>query len=513
MNTPPEDQSSPSATEILQIAQWIYHGAKSSLAERARLPLEDQLTSAQLEAVSRLRTRDAIIQKRSQTDAGIVADLRSVAPAITSDDLQDLAQLAPVITELILPHLHTAVPDARWFTSFAHLSHLDLNHGALSTDLVLSLRSLPSLTSLNLFGAELSENALASLDLPQLEALFLGDVTMKPATLNRIRARHPSTRVHGSFDLEATAAITQNARHNSTTFHPGEPIVFGEQISPLGIRHSFLICGKFTGIISEENEVLWRGPDHARDGMVLPNGNVLLSAANEAREYRHNSQEIVWSYRLDPRNKELGTVFRLPSGNTLVVERGEVPRLLEISPEGTAAVEVPLQPETDNAHMQTRMARKLPNGNYLVPHLLAFKVKEYTPTGEVVKVIATDLPELGGREDRNWPFTAIRLPNGNTLVNLTNGNKTVEFAPDGSVAWRIDNSDVDGRFADPCGAQRLPNGNTIICAYGQRNPEKIRIFEVTPDKKVVWDLIFPPTNAHEVHILTTNGTPVTPIYR
>ena len=64
---------------------------------------------------------------------------------------------------------------------------------ALPDDLVLSLQSLPLLTSLNLFGAELSENALASLDLPRLDALFLGDVTMKPATLNRIRARHPAT--------------------------------------------------------------------------------------------------------------------------------------------------------------------------------------------------------------------------------------------------------------------------------------------------------------------------------
>ncbi|MCH8860264.1 MAG: hypothetical protein IH843_03860, partial [Thaumarchaeota archaeon] len=32
--------------------------------------------------------------------------------------------------------------------------------------------------------------------------------------------------------------------------------------------------------------------------------------------------------------------------------------------------------------------------------------------------IKTDLEELGGRKAENWPFTAIRLANGNTLVNL-----------------------------------------------------------------------------------------------
>ena len=153
--------------------------------------------------------------------------------------------------------------------------------------------------------------------------------------------------------------------------------------------------------------------------------------------------------------------------------------MLEVSREGEIAVEVPLKPDTDNAHMQTRMARKLPNGNYIVPHLLGFAVKEYAPDGKVVRTIRTDLEELGGRKEENWPFTAILLGDGRLLVNLTHGNKTVEFDGEGKVVWRVDNSDVDGRFADPCGGQRLANGNTVICSYGQRNPNKAKVFEIT----------------------------------
>ena len=37
--------------------------------------------------------------------------------------------------------------------------------------------------------------------------------------------------------------------------------------------------------------------------------------------------------------------------------------------------EIPLQPETDNSHMQSRMGKKLASGNYLVPHRTNF-VKE-----------------------------------------------------------------------------------------------------------------------------------------
>jgi len=281
----------------------------------------------------------------------------------------------------------------------------------------------------------------------------------------------------------------------------------GRQVSDQGIRHSFLVTGsKMTAIFNEESEIIWWVKGGSRDGTVLPNGNILICEARRVVEYAKGSTDIVWSYQLDrKKNKEIAAAWRLDDGNTLIVENGKSPRLLEITPGGKSAIEVALQPETDNAHMQTRMARKLPNGNYLVPHLLAFSVKEYAPSGEVVKVIKTDLEELGGREGRNWPFTAIRQSDGSTLVNLTNGNKTVVFDKDGAVKWRCDNQDVEGRFADPCGAHMLPNGNVVIGSYGQKDRSKPIYFEVTPDKKVVWEFFHPLAKSHEIHVLTTNG--------
>ena len=282
---------------------------------------------------------------------------------------------------------------------------------------------------------------------------------------------------------------------------------FGQQVSADGVKHSFLVTGSITAIIGEDCEIIWQVADRSRDGFVLPNGNVLVSNGHEAKEYKRDG-EVVFQYTLSSVNKELGTVVRLPDGNTMVVERGFKPRLLELGTDGNVLVDVPLQPDSDNAHMQTRMARKLPNGNYIVPHLLAFAIKEYAPDGKVVRVIKTDLEELGGRQAENWPFTAIELASGNLLVNLTHGNKTVEFNPAGEVAWRVDNSHVDGRFADPCGGQRLANDNTVICSYGQRNPDKAKVFEITREKKVVWEYINPKlTGVHEIHVLTTNGEP------
>jgi hypothetical protein len=44
------------------------------------------------------------------------------------------------------------------------------------------------------------------------------------------------------------------------------------------------------------------------------------------------------------------------------------------------------------------------------------------------------------------------------------------------------------KFVSPylSGAQRLPNGNTLICDGGSG-----RVFEVTPDGKTVWQLVNP----------------------
>ena len=269
------------------------------------------------------------------------------------------------------------------------------------------------------------------------------------------------------------------------------------------IRHSYLVLGNKTAIIAEDGNVAWEYAGGTRDGFVLPNGNVLLAYTDRVVEVTREKQ-VVFTYQRSKENKEIGTTERLANGNTLITEEGVKPRLFEVNPQGEVVVDFPLQPETDNAHMQTRMARKLKNGNYLVPHLLAFAIKEYRADGQVVQTLKTDLEEIGGRKVGNWPFTAIRLEHGNTLTTLTNGLKVVELDAQGAVVWKVTTDEVQGLLRDPCGAQRLANGNTVVGSHGAN--KGVSIIELTREKEMVWKSDHPfAASVHHLQILTTNG--------
>ncbi|MDG1832206.1 MAG: hypothetical protein P8J63_03170 [Verrucomicrobiota bacterium] len=279
------------------------------------------------------------------------------------------------------------------------------------------------------------------------------------------------------------------------------------------ITHSFLGVGKANRvvIVGEDGKVQWRFDMPASDGWVLPNGNVLLALYGTkgfpnggVAEVNRKTKEIVWSYK--GQQKEISTVQPLGNGKYLVAELGPEPRAIVINRSGKILKSMILACQKQNAHMQTRMLRILPNGNYIAPHLLDFAVKEYEPaTGKVLRSFPTD---DRGRAKRDWPFTAIRLADGNTLIGCTNGNRIIEVDAKGKIVWSVTNEDIGEKlFDDACGVQRLPNGNTVVTSYHAKG-NAVKLFEVTRDKKVVWRYNGLAAGFHHFQILTTNGRPL-----
>ena len=246
-----------------------------------------------------------------------------------------------------------------------------------------------------------------------------------------------------------------------------------------------------------------QGSQGSRDGWVLANRNVLL-ALSQSKKYpgggavevtREN--KIVFEFK--GTQSEVNTVQAVEKDHFLITEAGAKPRLLEVNREGKIVVEIPLQAQTKNHHMQSRMARKLASGNYLVPQLLDKVVREYSPQGKVVWQVKTP----------NMPFTAIRLDNGNTLIGCALGHLVIEVDKDGKIVWQVTNDDLPGRpINDACGVHRLPNGNTVITSH-HATKNDVKLTEVTEDKKIVWTHRDPTKpGIHHFQILDTNGKAV-----
>jgi hypothetical protein len=282
--------------------------------------------------------------------------------------------------------------------------------------------------------------------------------------------------------------------------------------SPSGITHRFIAFGKRTRIIEGDGRTSWLYPTETRDGQMLPDGNVLLVLARNDT-YLHGGAMVV-KPRLPIGGKaqfvwpgtqsEVNTAIAWAGNHIIASEAGPRPRIVEVNDAYQELQSIPIKCQLENHHMQSRMARRLANGNFLVPQLLDRVVREYTPQGDVVWEFKTpDEPKEA------WPFTAIRLPNGNTLVTCTHANMVLEVDPTGKTVWKVTNADL-GRalINDACGAQRLPNGNTVICSYAI-GEGGTKLVEVTPDKKVAWTFAEKdPDGIHEVQILDTNGVRV-----
>ncbi len=277
--------------------------------------------------------------------------------------------------------------------------------------------------------------------------------------------------------------------------------------------HSFLACGSKTYIMGEDGKKSWTYPASTRDGYVLDDGSVILTLS-KSKKYRggavvkinpEGEETLIWKGT----QSEVNSAQPTEEGNFVITEAGAKPRLLEITAEGKVAAEFPLGCQKKNHHMQTRMARKLPDGTFLAPHLLDFAVFQYSPKGEVISKLDTTVPGDTERKIRSWPFTAIRHGDGHTLVCCTNGNRVVDFDKNGKVVWTLTNDDLPGKWLqDPCGGQVLPNGNIVITSYagGRVDRNAPKVFEVTREKKVVWKYVDgQAAGIHHFQVITTNG--------
>jgi hypothetical protein len=249
-------------------------------------------------------------------------------------------------------------------------------------------------------------------------------------------------------------------------------------------------------IVAADGKLEWEikvGAIH--DAHILPNGNVLLQQGWTKVQEVTPDKQVVWEYDAAKANGaqpvQIHAFQRLDNGFTMVAESGPA-RIIELDKDGKLQHEVKLKVDHHNTHSDTRLVRKLANGNYLVAHESDGFVREYDAQGKVVwefEVPLFDKPKKGGHGPEAWGnsvFSATRLANGNTLIGAGNGHSVLEVTPAKQIVWKVEQNDLQGiTLAWVTRVERLANGNTIIgnCHAGPANPQFI---EITPEKKVVW---------------------------
>ncbi len=252
--------------------------------------------------------------------------------------------------------------------------------------------------------------------------------------------------------------------------------------------------------------ILWevRHSDHHHDAVRLRNGNVLLLcmaaipadlavrvqgglAGTEHGGVMYGDYvvemttagRIVWEWRswehLDPETDRItlqdrryewthgNTVAEMPDGG-IVLSFRDISTVLVVDRRSGRITWKLGSPPLAQQHAPT----PLPNGNLLIFDNGTHRPDHPVPYSRVIEIDrATKQIVWSFQERRLWDFfspyisNAQRLPNGNTLICEGNFGRLFEVTRDGTVVWEY----VNPYFAPPAGQPDAPSQNSVFRAY------------------------------------------------
>jgi len=234
-----------------------------------------------------------------------------------------------------------------------------------------------------------------------------------------------------------------------------------------------------------QSNPVWKHPSGSHhDCERLPNGNTLSVCHGRAHYPAICSRPMLYDYLLEiTPDHQIAWEWHYATHEEQIRQLVEVPGPLEHYRDWPHINTVESLPDTPLGRADSRFKA----GNVLFSprhcHLIAVIEKE---SGDVVW--AWGPGEILGQHQPTM------LPSGNILL-FDNGSgpplrgysRVLEIEPlSGKIVWQYQ-SDPPTEFWTPVGSgnQRLPNGNTLICAMNW--DETGRVFEVTPAGETVWE--------------------------
>lgn len=245
-------------------------------------------------------------------------------------------------------------------------------------------------------------------------------------------------------------------------------------------RAGAMSFGKFVNSLKDGKPGPVEWGDMIYDGCRLPSGNYLCSSHHFVRELTPDGK-TVWEYRVQA-PVELKTCVPMPNGDVMTVDADKM-GLVQLSDQGKRVakrIPVPTVAKT-TPHNRCNLLRRTASGTFL----LALRAeKSFIEVDESGK-------ELWRHSVPDLPVVAERLENGNTLMSWRGG--IIEATPAHEVVWEIKAADISEFPVIIFGGfHRFPNGNTLIANsdwhYKTPGENRVQVFEVTREKKVLWKL-------------------------
>jgi hypothetical protein len=265
-------------------------------------------------------------------------------------------------------------------------------------------------------------------------------------------------------------------------------------------QHDFLYVGEWdmrkptaqSMFLVRNGKVVWQysipqrtatgGIQEFDDATALSDGNIVYACMSGAGIITQE-KNIIWQY-ICPEGSETHSCQPIGKDSILMVLNANPPKVLIINTALNKILkEILIPTATTGTHGQYRHVRITQNKTIIVPLLSENKVVEYTLEGKEIWSV-----------NAKSPWSAIRLHNGNTLISGDWSKYTREVNLKGETVWELTQADVPFTLYNNQTANRLANGNTVISNWCAGNPKTdewagtVQVFEVTPDKKVVWGL-------------------------
>jgi hypothetical protein len=274
-----------------------------------------------------------------------------------------------------------------------------------------------------------------------------------------------------------------------------------EQMKNNGLKNkSFIMVGEWDTrhpdsqkmTIVKKGKVVWQNLISLRpspgviqeydDVALLQNGNIVYAQMSGAGIITPD-KKIIWKFDC-PKGTETHSCQPIGKDSVLLVLNGNPAKVLIINTATNQTLrEIIIPTISTNTHGQFRHVRWTADKTIMVGLMKEGKVKEFDLYGKELWSV-----------DAQSPWSAMKLKNGDVIISGDAAGYTREVDHSGRIVWELTQADVPFKLYNTQTANRLANGNTIICNWvgGDKNisdwANSVQAFEVTPDKKIVWTL-------------------------